>query len=339
MRSCTCGRALLRVQVVPVLDRFQRRHTWAGFPLSVAYKYADDQGGFLAALITYYAFLSIFPGLLLLVTVLGYVLQGNPTAQQNVLDSAIAQLPVIGTELEQSVTSLQGSGVALAVALLGLLYGVLGIGQAGQLAFNRAWAVPRNERPNALRSRWRSFLLVLMVGAGLVASTVLTSLGAATGVLDAHLPGLARAVVIVGSVVVNVVMFALAFRILTARAVTMRDLLPGAVVAAFGWQVLQTLGTTYLSRVVARSTDVYGGFGMVLGLFAWIYLGATVTVIAAEINVVRACRLWPRSLLAPFTDGKPLTTADERAYASYAQMRRFKSTEHIDVSFDRHTRA
>jgi len=98
------------------------------------------------------------------------------------------------------------------------------------------------------------------------------------------------------SVAVNMGMFAWAFRILTARVVAMRDLLPGAAVAALGWQVLQTAGTTYLSQVVARSTDVYGGFGMVLGLFAWIYLGATVTIVAAEINVVRSCRLWPRSL-------------------------------------------
>jgi membrane protein len=330
---------LSRVRTVEGLDRFQRRHAWTGFPVAVAYKFVDDQGGFLAALITYYAFLSIFPGLLLLVTVLGYVLAGNPTAQQHVLDSALAQLPVIGTELEHNITSLQGSAIALGAGAIGLLYGVLGVGQAGQLALNLAWAVPRNERPNALRSRWRSVLLVLMIGAALVATTVLTSLGASTGRLDAHLPGLARAVVIVGSCAVNVGMFALAFRILTARVVAMRDLLPGAVVAAAGWQLLQTIGTTYLSHVVARSSDVYGGFAVVLGLFAWIYLAATVTVIGAEINVVRACRLWPRSLLAPFADRKPLTAADERAYTSYAQMRRFKSHEHIDVAFDRHTRA
>jgi len=282
---------------VASVDRFQCRHDWAGFPVSVICKFTDDQGGFLAALITYYAFLSIFPGLLLLVTVLGYVLDGNPAAQQHILDTALAQLPIIGTQLEQNVTSLQGSGIALAVGVLGLLYGVLGIGQAAQLAFNIAWAVPRRERPNALRSRWRSFLLVLLVGAGLVASTVLTSLGAATGALDARLPGVFRFVVLAGSIALNVVMFALAFRLLTARVVAMRALLPGALLAALGWQLLQTVGTTYLSRVVARSSDIYGAFGMILGLFAWIYLGAVVTVVAAEVNVVRANRLWPRPLV------------------------------------------
>jgi len=139
--------------------------------------------------------------------------------------------------------------------------------------------------------------------------------------------------VLFGSVVTNIGLFVATFRLLTARVVPARDLVPGAVFAAFCWQALQTLGTTYLSRVVAHSTDIYGVFGIVLGMLAWIYLSAAVTVLAAELNVVRACRLWPRSLLAPFADGLPLTPADERAYVSYAQMRRHKSFETIDVSF------
>src|SRR5437763_7539847 len=129
------------------IDHYQREHRWLGFPLAVMYKYADDQGGFLAALITYYGFLSLFPGLLLLVTTLGYVLAGNPDAQQKILDSAFGNFPVIGTQLQHNITSLHGSPVALVIGVLGLLYGVLGIGQAAQLAFNRAWAVPKDERP------------------------------------------------------------------------------------------------------------------------------------------------------------------------------------------------
>ncbi len=287
------------MRVVASADRFQRRHAWAAFPVAVVCKYLDDQGGVLAALITYYGFLSIFPGMLLLVTTLGYVLAGNPGAQQQIVDSAVAKVPVIGTQLEQNMSSLQGSAVAVAIGVLGLLYGVLGIGQAAQLAFNRVWAVPRNERPGPLRSRLRSFTFVLLVGAGLVVTTVLTGVGSATGNLDSHAGALVRAVVLAASIVANVVLFAIAFRLLTAREVSVRDLLPGAVLAAFGWQVLQTLGTTYVSRVVAHNTDIYGVFGIVLGLFAWIYLAATVMVVAAEVNVVRAGHLWPRPLRAP----------------------------------------
>ena len=321
------------MRIVGVIDAYQRRHGWAGFPLAVGYKYADDQGGFLAALITYYGFLSLFPALLLLVTTLGYVLQGDAHAQQQILNTALAKFPVVGTQLERNISAVHGNAAAVVIGVVGLLYGVLGIGQAMQLTFNRAWAVPRNQRPNPLFSRVRSFGLIVLLGAGVVATTVVTGFGASTGALDAHLGGLIRLAVLVASVAMNLLLFLVGFRLLTARDVSVRDLLPGAIFAALAWQGLQALGTTYVSHVVARSSDIYGVFGIVLGLLAWIYLAATIVVLAAELNVVRACRLWPRSLLAPFSDGLPLTTADERAYISYVEMRQHKSFEHIDVNF------
>jgi YihY family inner membrane protein len=194
--------------------------------------------------------------------------------------------------------------------------------------------VPRNERPNPIRSRLRSLLLALIVGAALVVTTGMTALASATGRLDPHVSGITRAFILGVAVLFNVVLFAFAFRLLTAEVVAVRDLLPGATFAALGWQALQALGTVYVSRVVSRNSDIYGVFGVVLGLFAWIYLAATLTVLAAEINVVRACKLWPRSLLSPFVDGPPLTPADERAYVSYVTMRRHKVAERIDVDFD-----
>jgi YihY family inner membrane protein len=334
MRPATDPTPLAKVKIVGAVDRFQRGHGWAAFPLAVVYKYSDDQGGFLAALITYYGFLSLFPALLLLVTVLGYVLADNLSAQQDILNSAFGNFPVIGTQLQHNITALHGSPTALVVGVLGLLYGVLGIGQAAQLAFNRAWAIPRNERPNPISSRLRSLSFLLVLGLGVLVTTFLTGLGSSSGPLSSHFPGFARMLVIAASVLTNIVLFGLAFRLLTARDVAARDLIPGALVAAFAWQILQTLGTTYLSRVVAHSSDIYGIFGIVLGLLAWIYLGAVVTVFAAEVNVVRACKLWPRSLLAPFADDVPITSADERAYASYAEMRKYKSFQQIEVDFD-----
>jgi YihY family inner membrane protein len=321
------------MQAVKTVDEFQRRHRFLGFPLAVGYKFVDDQGGFLAALITYYGFLSLFPGLLLLVTALGYFLSGNPSAQQKIIDTALAKFPVIGTQLEHNLSSIHGSSTAIIIGVLGLLYGALGIGQATQLAFNRAWAVPRNERPNVLLSRLRSFGFVLLIGVGLVATTILTGISAATGSLNSDLNDLIRLAFIAASILANAALFTAVFRLLTARDVTIRELLPGAVFAALCWQVLQALGATYVSRVVTHSSDIYGVFGIVLGLLAWIYLAAVILVLAAELNVVRACKLWPRSLLAPFADGLPLTPADERAYVSYVEMRRYKTFEHVDVTF------
>src|SRR5512144_3172398 len=94
------------------LDRLQRRSRAAGFAIAVIYKYVDDQGGYLAALITYYAFVSLFPLLLLLTTVLGVVLAGHPQVQHQVLDSALSQFPVIGDQLADP-QHLSGGAIAV----------------------------------------------------------------------------------------------------------------------------------------------------------------------------------------------------------------------------------
>ena len=98
------------------LDRFQRKHPWAGFPLAVAYKYFDDFGAYLAALLTYYGFVSLFPLLLLLSTILGFVLSGDPSLQHEVLTSALHQFPVIGGDLAQP-KRLGGGPIGLVVGI------------------------------------------------------------------------------------------------------------------------------------------------------------------------------------------------------------------------------
>jgi membrane protein len=125
-----------------------------------------------------------------------------------------------------------------------------------------------------------------------------------------------------------------AFRLLTARRTSVSDVLVGAVVAGVGWQLMQTLGAWYVRRRLQGATEVYGLFGLVLGLLAWIYLVAIIIVAAAEIDSVRRRHLWPRSLLTPFTDDVDLTHADKRAYRSYATSERFKGFEDVDVTFD-----
>src|SRR6059058_5597154 len=110
------------------LDAFQRRHRWASFPIGVIYKYTDDQGSNLAALITYYGFLSFFPLLLLLSSILGFVLRNNPALQQQLLHSALAHFPVSGGALNQP-GRLGGHGTGLVIGIIGSLYGGLGVDQ------------------------------------------------------------------------------------------------------------------------------------------------------------------------------------------------------------------
>src|SRR5690349_5931603 len=157
----TCSE-VVGVTITEHLDRFQRKHPWAGFPLAVAYKYFDDFGTYLAALITYYGFVSLFPLLLLLSTILGFVLSGDQRLQQEVLDSALHQVPVIGQDLGRP-GRIGGGPVGLVVGVLGSLYGGLGVAQAFQFAMNSMWAVPRDQRPNPFKARGRS-LVLLFVG-------------------------------------------------------------------------------------------------------------------------------------------------------------------------------
>jgi membrane protein len=103
------------------IDRWQRSTPVTSFPAAVLKKFQDDGASRLAALISYWAFFSLFPLLLAFVSILGFVLQDNPDFQKDVLDSTVAQIPVIGDQLSRDVTSLKGSGVALAVGVVGAI--------------------------------------------------------------------------------------------------------------------------------------------------------------------------------------------------------------------------
>ncbi|WP_174565315.1 YihY/virulence factor BrkB family protein [Rhodococcoides yunnanense] len=310
------------------VDRLQRRHPVLGFPLAVIYKFVDDQGGYLAALIAYYAFVSLFPLLLLGSTILGIVLAGNPDLQTEILDSALSQIPIIGDDVGQP-GQIGGGTLGLVVGVLGSLYGGLGVAVAVQNAMNTAWAVPKNLRPDPIKSRVRGLALLSTVGVavlGITAVNVASSAG--------YFGRVSGAVVLVAAVVLNVVVFTVAFRLATARPLTLWNVLPGAVVAGVVWQLLQTFGGVYIKYVVSKASIMNGVFAVVLGLLAFMYIAAVLVVIAVEINVVRVNRLYPRSLLTPFTDDVDLTEGDRLTYTGQAEAQRSKGFEEIEVSFD-----
>ncbi len=314
------------------VDRFQRRHPAAGFPLAVIYKYMDDDGHFLAALITYYGFLSLFPTLLLLATVLGLFLAGDPALQQRLLDSALGEFPVIGPQIARP-EGLGGGFTGIVVGGLVALYGALGMGQAIQHAMNTVWAVPRHSRPDPITSRGRSLLLLCTLGLLVLASTVLSALGSGAAAYGGGFSGWLHVLLTVASVLANAAVFVLGFRVTTARRLTTRQVLPGALTAAVLWQLLQSFGGVYVARVVANASAVDAVFALVLGLMAFIYLAAVVLMLCVEIDVVRVDRLHPRALLTPFVDHTDLTEGDERVYAEAARAQQAVGHEEVDVRF------
>jgi membrane protein len=314
------------------LDGLQRRNRAIGLFIAVIYKYLDDQGGYLAALITYYGFLSMFPLLLLLSTVLNFALAGNVELQQHVLNSALGQFPVVGNQLTDP-RGVSGSGFGLAVGVIGTIYGGLGVAQAAQNAMNVIWRVPRNSRPNPLRGRIRSIRLLLVVGLSILGTTILSALGASAEAFGASVGVGLKVLFVALSLVVNAAVFTLGFKVATSRELSWRQTVPGATAAALAWQILQFFGTGYVGAVVKHASVSNSVFALVLGLIAWIYLEAVVVVLAVEYNAVRALKLWPRALLTPFTDNVELTSADEAAYTGQARAERSKGFEQITVSF------
>jgi YihY family inner membrane protein len=299
----------------------------------VVYKFFEDQGVYLAALITFYGFLSLFPLLLLLTSALGFLLQNDADLQQRVLDSTLSQFPIIGDELSGG-QGLRGSGVALIVGGLVALYGALGVAQALQNAMSVAWSVPRNRRPNPAKARLRSLLLVGTAGIAVIATTILSALGGSAGAPGVWFAGWMALPVTAAALALNAAVFVVAFRISTAFELRVRDVVPGAIIAAVIWQLLQLFGTAYVAHVVKGASDTYGVFAVVLGLLAWIFLASLGVVLGVEVNVVRTKQLFPRALLTPFTDNVDLTGADQRAYTDAATAQRHKGFQSVDVTFE-----
>jgi membrane protein len=308
---------------VRAFDAAQQRHRWLAVPMAVVKKFGDDQGGNLAALVAYYAFFSLFPLLLVLVTILGYVLQGDPSLQHSIRDSVLAQFPIIGSDIKKNIHEIHGHVVALVLGLATSLLAGLGVTSAAQNAMDRIWAVPFKDRPNFLRSRLRGLALLMSLGVMFLLATL------ASGLVSGGLGGpLAKVGGILVSLLLNVGLFLAAFRFMTVPSVKTRDLRVGVLVAAIAWTILQVIGGLYIGHVFKHSTSTYGFFGIVIALLVWLHLGAQITLYAAEVNVVLARRLWPRSLMGP-----PSSQADERTLTALAKVEERHDTETVDVAF------
>jgi YihY family inner membrane protein len=310
-------------RVVAAVDGWQRRHALLGFPIAAVKKFTEDRGSSYAALIAYYAFFSLFPLALAFVSILGFVLDGNPELREEIVESAFARIPVIGPQLQGQVQPLTGSGVALVLGLLVALWAGLGVTVALARAFADIWDVPRMEEPNGLKARARGLAVLFILGGTLILATAAAGLaiGGRIG------PAAERGATLGLSLTVNAVVLLAAFALLTPRPWSIRDLLPGVGAAVLGLLALQSLGAWYVSRAIAGASATYGTFALVIGLMSWFLLSAHVLLMAAEVNVVLRWRLWPRSLAGE------LEPADRLALERFAAATRRDARQRIAVSF------
>jgi YihY family inner membrane protein len=309
-------------------DRLQQRRPLAAFCFGVAKKYGDDNGGQLAASLTYSGFVTLFPLLLVLTTVLGLLASIYPGLRSSVTSAVAKQFPLIGDELTQNVSALHRSSlIGLIVGLLIVIWGTSGLAQTAMFTMAQIWNIPGPDRPNYVQRLARAGLFLLVLLVAVLVTTGLASLSA----FGHHSPAVLIAADAL-AVITNMAMYVLGFRVLTPSPVATRHLVPGAMLAGVLWTVLQTGGALVVSHFLT-SSSVYHIFGIVLALIAWIYLVVQLTIYAAEVNVVRARKLYPRSMVAP-----PYTDADRAALSLQPLQNQRVPEQRIAVTFTNATK-
>lgn len=278
--------------VVHRFDTFQQKHPVLAFPIAVVLKFNKDQAGNQAALLTYYAFLALFPLMLVLFTLIPIVLQNNPQAQQQVLQAVLDYFPIVGDDLQKNIHGVSANGWGLLAGILFALYGARGAANALQHVSNTLWGIPQKKQPGFPINMARSLGIILVGGIGLVATTGV--LGYVTGIWDGG--WLSKTIVITLALLLNTGVFLTVSRLAVARRIPTRALLLGATISAGVWQILQMVGSLVVLSQLKTAGALYGIFAIVLGLLFWLYLQAQLYLYAVEVSVVHHKKLWPQTI-------------------------------------------
>lgn len=298
--------------VIARLDRYQRGHAWISFIYAVVKKYLDDEAGHRAALLAYYGFLSIFPLLLVMTSVLKLLLHNDVALSDQFVGSAITYFPSIGHDLQQNVHTIGRTGVALIIGILLTLFGARGVADVLRSSLDHIWQIPYARRSVFPVTLFRSMAILIVGGLSLVIAPIISGYIVIfghnwfTNVLSATVIAAALFWVIIYVVKVGSSVYH-----------PLGDIWLGALLAAVTLEILQSLGGLILGYELQRLDSLYGLFAVVLGLIFWLYLQTQILLFAFEADSVRVFRLWPRSLRAPLTRG------DHRAYRLYTDRSRF----------------
>ncbi|CAN0160445.1 unnamed protein product [Phaeothamnion confervicola] len=263
-----------------VLEIRRRWHV-ADVTVRVLEGFREHRSGRNAAVIAYYGFLSIFPLMLALTTILGFVLEGHPALRQDIIDSAVSRIPIIGQQIADDPSKLKGSLVALVVGLLTTLWAGMRAFVGVQSALDDVAEVPLDGRPNVAKKRLHALEGIAIVGVAQIGTAILHSL---VGVDSVNL--FEGALLIVAAAVINVLVLALIYRWLCSRPLSLHATWPGALLAGALFTVLQLIGVRLVGRAVANASPVYGTFASVIALLSWLSLHANVTLLGAELNRV-----------------------------------------------------
>jgi YihY family inner membrane protein len=318
------GTPALPERAVRRFDALHNEHVVLGYPVAVIRKYADDRGSAFAALMTHYAFLALFPLVVLMLTVLDHVAAGDEAFRERIVDSVSEQLPVIGEMLQDEAEPLAVGSVLVVLSIAGLLWGATGMYNSAQLGMSQIWNVEGVERPGFVGRLWRSLALFATLGAG-----VLVSAAAWWSGLFVPPTVAIHATSVVGVVLLNAVFLLIGLRIVTPPTIRTRHLLLPAVVSGVAWEVLRFLGQWIVVRQLEQQDQLYGIFAAVLVTIAWLDLVARGVVLGVQASVVWVNDLWPRRLAQP-----PFTEADREALDRIVRNEHRRPEQRIEISWD-----
>lgn len=304
-------------------DAYQQRHTLFAFPYAVIQKYGNDQASGKAIVVAYYALFALLPLLLLFTTILGLVLAGHPTFRHEVLNTTLADIPILGNSLRSHDHPLTGGFLAVTLGIIGLIYGTQGLGQALLNAMHTIWNTPYVRWPNFWIRRLRGFIILAVLGLAILASTALVHI--APTIFHGTIVTIWAVAI---SVIANFCVFMAAFLLLTSETLGWRDVILGAAIATGFWEGLQAVGGFYIRYILAHVVNLYSFFAIVIGLISWLFITMQLTLLAAEVNVVRKYKLWPRSITQP-----PLTDGDRRVFIRLAKMEVRRPEYNVATSF------
>ncbi|HSX17666.1 MAG TPA: YihY/virulence factor BrkB family protein [Patescibacteria group bacterium] len=306
-------------KILKKVDAWQQKRKRTSFPYAVYKKYGEDNGGYQAALLTYYGFLSLFPLLLVLITVLQIWFNNDPVVRHDISTSVGHFFPLLGDQLERNIHGMRRAGLGLVIGILFTLYGARGAADAFRYAIDNMWQVPKNKRVGFPKNILHSMAIVGAGAAGFGATAAISGFTADLG----HVWWAKLLANILGACILAIVI-GYTFRIATAGRLRLRYMWLGATMAAVVIQILLSSGGILVAHEFKNLNSLYGTFAVVLGMLFWIYLLAQVVLLSAEIDTVRHFKLWPRSLT-----GKLPTEADTAATELFTQEDKYLPNETI----------
>ncbi len=232
-----------------------------------------------ASLLAFWGFLSIFPLLLVATTILGFVLEGNKELQQEIVDGALSNIPVLGQQLQNDPTSLDGNVWVLILGLLGALWSSTKAFVGLEGALDDVWEVDVDDRAALPALRGKALAAIVVIGASLVVTVGISGI-----VQTAGLPGVSRVLLVAATAVIQIAVIAAMYRYLTSAPTTWATVWPGAIAAGILFAIIQYFSSAIVGRITENASDTYGQFALVLGIVTWLSLLAITTLMSAELN-------------------------------------------------------